>query len=552
MMFAGLVAGLVLPADTVPAVEETVQMAFEKTMGESTAPPPYTVQRGDRLLSIIRKRTGGTVQESFRKLEEVRRLNPGIKNVHVIYPGQRIVLPHGALVTPEKKDVQGPAKPPVFDGKKTREYTVKPGDTVIAILRRELGISHRESLKIIDLMRRLNPGMSDMGRIYPGQALVLPVAADETREERTVGAPEASVKKEAAVSVQREKLLPLFSKITGHVGGTMIMEGIIYIPVRPSGQVTLDTAIIPLIEYKSGKKVLLDIQGQMPGNLRQIIESSWPGYSVLQLTGGGDVTPVIEKLIGASELYTVEKVYGVRSLADGLVAIPVDWLVVKRGSGGDDAREILFGIRFVKSRNELLPWNIADFAEREGFEVVEIEEGAGLAPGGENFGTAEGFSLKGNSEKELAASLLAKLGYQVQRDVKVQLFSIEKEGFNLSIIADIEIDEGGRRCLVVFDSLPGQFMDILSERNIIVVSLPADCSRREVIEKVLGAAGISSVSDTFSFPFSLRKDAKGGAVTFRGIRIRHGEAAWCFVENEIDPALRGFLRKNGEVEIVTY
>ena len=56
---------------------------------------------------------------------------------------------------------------------KTTVYVVKKGDFLAGILRKQRG--EQKKRVPYDLIRRLNPEIKDLNRIYPGQKIVLPV-----------------------------------------------------------------------------------------------------------------------------------------------------------------------------------------------------------------------------------------------------------------------------------------------------------------------------------------------------------------------------------------
>lgn len=92
----------------------------------------YVVKKGDSLGRIARKQLG-----SARYADEIRRVNPQIKN-DVIYAGKTIWIP--VLGGDEKAKVANaePSKKAARSGK-TRYITVKKGETLMAIAKREYG-----------------------------------------------------------------------------------------------------------------------------------------------------------------------------------------------------------------------------------------------------------------------------------------------------------------------------------------------------------------------------------------------------------------------------
>ena len=91
VFLAGL-ASLCLPA-AAQAQEDTAHLVLRKKGPAKDSPSVYIVQKGDNLSTIIRRKLGKPASESASVSRLVRKLNPQIRNVNRIYPGQKIALP---------------------------------------------------------------------------------------------------------------------------------------------------------------------------------------------------------------------------------------------------------------------------------------------------------------------------------------------------------------------------------------------------------------------------------------------------------------------------
>jgi LysM repeat protein len=107
----------------------------------------YIVNHGDSL-SEIAKLFNTT-------LAQLLALNPAIKNPNLIFAGQRINVPSPSAVTPPE--------PPITN---TKTYVVQRGDTMNKIATR-LGIT-------LATLVKLNPQVTNINLIYPGQKLHIP------------------------------------------------------------------------------------------------------------------------------------------------------------------------------------------------------------------------------------------------------------------------------------------------------------------------------------------------------------------------------------------
>ena len=106
-------------------------------------PRTYVVRKGDTLSEIAARVVG-----SSRFVADILKLNPGIKNPHVLREGDVLVLPDdvaqadargsAAASDPEKPTSPGP-KTRAPAGQPLREITVKAGDTLYGLAKQHLG-----------------------------------------------------------------------------------------------------------------------------------------------------------------------------------------------------------------------------------------------------------------------------------------------------------------------------------------------------------------------------------------------------------------------------
>jgi hypothetical protein len=83
------------------AKEDTAYLTFRKSAPATPGTTVYTVKKGEWLLDIGRRVTGEKTKHVYSLL---RQYNPGIKNLNLIYPGQKIILPVKAASTATSTD----------------------------------------------------------------------------------------------------------------------------------------------------------------------------------------------------------------------------------------------------------------------------------------------------------------------------------------------------------------------------------------------------------------------------------------------------------------
>ena len=145
---------------------------------------PYEVRPNDWVLKIFRQK-GEIAHDDFREFLGIfMRLNPQIKDIDLIRPGQVIDIPlkklqQGALPGQASGIVTIPfvSINSVVDllGKNSTEYVVQQGDCVSKIIAERFGVygskPYSDGLK---MFRALNPQIKNVNRIFSGQRVYVP------------------------------------------------------------------------------------------------------------------------------------------------------------------------------------------------------------------------------------------------------------------------------------------------------------------------------------------------------------------------------------------
>lgn len=169
LVFLILAAGLLTSATRPGFAEKPLRLFFEKNIEAAKRPEPqtHTVREGEWLIRILEEK-GYTRQEIRELLPVVKELNPDITDLNKLRPGQTLQLPDEPPATLKIR----PAIPPES---KKKTYTVKSGDTLVSILKRE-GVPQELIFKdYLGLFLELNPQISDINKLRVGQEIVLPV-----------------------------------------------------------------------------------------------------------------------------------------------------------------------------------------------------------------------------------------------------------------------------------------------------------------------------------------------------------------------------------------
>jgi hypothetical protein len=532
LLFIGAFFLFIVNSSSFAAVDEdTVHLSFKKTAKSVVKDSEYTVKKGDYLIGIIEKKYGGSKKETRNILKKVRRLNPAIKNVNLIYPGQMVIFP-------------GDIAKEIISETETATYIVKKGDSIIKIVSNELRITREESRRMLETLKHLNPEISNLNRIYPGQNIIIPSKGREGEKTKEMPPQEKIVEKRF---LSHENQLSILSHMLSRTGGSIITEGSFYIPLRPQGQIEINCSEVPVAELADGKTVLLDFSNHIPNNVQKIVESTWKNYSIISTTSEG--RSMLEEFLNTAGIYTLTKKGGYITLGrKNLVSLFAGWIV--RWEGGTVPYALC--INFIDGDSPIVPGNIRKYAMKNGFDLVEVSEDAVMTDFHMPYQSMDVSSLRWVSKRDLADSLLSKMGYSVFRDSKVGIFTIENDGFNLSVKADLMVETEKGDTIFNFEKLPKQFSDILMKRGVRMLYLSEDEGKRKTVTSVLNALGSSFASDTYRFPSSAASGKKVYEISFRALKIENSSPPLYLVEDEIDSDIYGLLNGKWEVELLRY
>jgi len=532
-------AGLVMLSTPSPSLsqEDTAHLVLRKKVTAKGSPSVYIVQKGDNLSTIIRRKLGKPAAASPSVSRLVRKLNPQIRDVNLIYPGQKITLPRLAAE-------------PGRTG-----YVVRKGDTLSAILHESLGVPAAEMAKWIGLTKKLNPGLADPNRIYPGQALILPDRGGSTPGpvEQAAGPAKADAPPMDALAFRpTDRDLDIIAAIVRQSGGTVARSGKMFIPLTEEEHLAVDCADIPMVELADGSRIFLDFGRQIPAATTSLVRSRWSNFAVLG-DGGESVYTALAGIFGASRDYTFRRHEGALAIGTApVLKLQADWVLFRKEPDGQE--RALCGVCRSSGKSQPLPGPVARFAEKHGVPVLEIDEGVGAVRSGQVLPSAPDIgSLDAGGNRALVGSLLEVLGYAYSKDQQIPVLDATKDTPPLVIRTDYAVKIGSRTVVIQFGDLPSQFQVKLNEKGMILVQIAGDDDRKTAIEKVLKGLDIPYVEENAEFS-SLPEDERPPRWTLAlaVIRLTSEKGTLYLVPPDSDRELCAFIAERWNRQIVRY
>ena len=529
--------------EVVFAQEDTAHLSFEKTAPSKMKTRTYVVKEGDWLFGIMQSQAGLSLHRSTI----IKKLNPNIKDVNRIYPGQVLILP----------DIEPPASADKDGSLPTEAYTIKRGDSITRIAVRQFNITKlSEVIRTVNEIKRLNPDIKNYNLIYPREILRLPrrsiiIAKQETKVSEAESPTQVEdLSKEKTVTLP-ETRLAVIRHVIGRMNGSLITTGKYYIPIPQVGQVTIDCTTIPAVELDDGNIFLLDFSNRIPDTLKNMIRANWNNYHPIKVNDLESTATTLQKIINASNKYTMTK----RTMPyitgnSPTLQLSVDWMIAKSTPEG---KPYLQGLSFVTDDAQLLPKPMITYAERNGLIITEIMVGNGVVSASdEDYTLPQVSTLNAIANTELIDALLNELGYPIVKDAEVGIFDTTKEGFNISIKADLTVKREDKQIIILSKKIPQQFIDNLKNRGTEIIFLEEGETRKAVIEKVLQAMSIPFSFNSFSFSIPEKTNNPKGTISFPAFKIARDKGYFYLIDFDVDRDIYGLLNDRWEVNVVKY
>jgi LysM repeat protein len=536
----------------VTAKEDTAQIKLRKTAVSTKKLYTYTIKKGDVLSTIIRNIPGVTEANEERNIELVKELNPNIPDLNNLEPGQTLILP-GKPETEEQA-----ASGQNISTSAPKYYKIKRGDTLYKIINRQMKDTANIS-RMLKTIKSMNPGIKNVNRIYAGAFIKLPgktvfvKAPESVVIKETLIYPDKSSQPEKIIEVKEKKIMPpevrlaVLRQIINQMNGSITTTGNYYLPIPKAGQVTIDCTKIPLIEFDDNTTVFVDLENRAQSNLKKIISDNWSNYYLVKPEKDDDVFTILRKIINSSKNYRMIK--SEKPLVTGTapqVDVLVDWIITKYGS---EQPQTIQGLRSIHENNMLLPRSVKNYFQKSGLIITEISDDAGVVGKPEEAYTLPPMQvLSTASAKDFSYDLVTFLGLTAEKDIDIQIFDTEKDGFNLSIKADVFAKNAEKKYFIHSQNLSPQFTNALRNIGNETIFVSDSNSPKNNMENILHGINVPFSSDNFVFS-GLGRSQAPYIVKFSGTKINQDIY---IIDFEMDQGLRGLLTEVWSANIAKY
>ena len=539
---------------------------------------PYVVQKNDWVLKIFRQK-GEIAHTDFREfLGIVKRLNPHIKNIDMIRPGQTIDIPlqkleHGSLPGQSSGIVSIPfvSLSKVTDVVKQHSEThkVRWGDTVSKLIARHYGRYGTKSYNEgIALFKAANPQIKDINRIYAGQQVYLPSpgirdqnwyaeiknekgeirqTADRQKPPAETAAPETSI---AAAAAEPPVPKSVLNQVADTVGGTLQNKGTYYIP-RPEGNdFELDLSQNPMLSLQETTKIVFSQEDRVMGQSPADIEKLLPNSKVVTYSEDESVDEIVGSIFAAVQAegnQDLSEDNEVSFTDNGIqVSVHARWIKPE-----DDQRTRC--IIPVKSSDELTPESMRRYLEQNGIVLKEIMPGqkdvATTSPNAIQRHVIQNvLALAPKNQKDFVRSLARNLGFTFSPNVSI---SFPYAGIQVQAYVNLLSTGKGTEVLIDFGDLYGDAVSAIRQSGPQIIQIQSDDSYTLVVQKLFSALQLDYMENpTF---FAAKRPARyNTSITIPGLLYQKSETQKVLLSSATLPAAVTDLLSTEDVDVLIW
>ncbi|MFC1798916.1 hypothetical protein ACFLZL_03830 [Thermodesulfobacteriota bacterium] len=445
---------------------------------------PYVVKKNDWVYKLFRE-SGEISQKDYPEFLRIfKRLNPQVNNLDIIRPGERILIP---LRKVQKDSMPGQSSGivsvpflnisniPELLKSNASEYEVKKGDYVSKLVAGVYGgygsQTYSEGLKLFQF---LNPDITNLNLIYPGQRLQIPSLAlrdqpwyhylfvgagdaDSVRDIEGLTLPPKPLPESAPlIKKKKEDAGNPFVLAASILDGKYLNRGIYYFPRQGEEDAELDLSLHPLIELQNGSRVLFSKDEDMDKLDMNALQAFWKEISVASVSPDANVERVLDAVIEANEkIVSKEKL----SFSDQGIDVEVKarWVLDKANRNDNVSRYLC--VTFVDSERAFTPEPIINYLEQRNITIWDIERKTG-----QNFEAKQLEAMKAlpvvsagkihnvyaPNRRLLFEKAFAAMGYQYKKNVSIPLASSD---VRKTVVSNLLSNDTGKEVVIDFATL---------------------------------------------------------------------------------------------------
>ncbi|MDR1658068.1 MAG: LysM peptidoglycan-binding domain-containing protein [Deltaproteobacteria bacterium] len=407
------------------------------------------------------------------------------------------------------------------DGTVYRTVTVRKGDTLEKLLRRE-GLDRNLIYRgLIGLTVELNPGLKNPNMIVVGAELRIPVdtsriagpatslasasptpaAASAASQSSQTIAPSAGDK--YSTPTKRLPAAPIptadtlnaktaFGIIFTRLGENFLNQGRLFLPLDEPPHFDIDTAKISVLELNNGRKVVLDLNSSFSTDFISRFVAKYHEYVVFQPSKKEPFAKAFERLLAMCGYYRIyDKNQPFEGGRDVRLKIAADWLIWPNADSWNRGQPVVINLAPAADNGTPQVWQ--NFLGDHGIRVIDLYQGQLLSGSGKlptpvnNFAVIE---LEDNPSA-FAASLVRSLGYSPRFGVKVEATRGRVVTGGIDVLTGtppVFWETENSRNILEYGDLSNDDLDILRKNGFNIISSGKDL--QAILKAIMGTLNI--------------------------------------------------------------
>ncbi len=466
---------------------------------------PYVVQKDDYITKLLNQR-GDIAAKDFPKFLEIfSRLNPHIIDPNQVRPGQHIFIPlkildtndlpgqHTGIVTipfVTISNLTDYVKPYAI------EHRVERGEFISRLISKNFGNYGTKTYKQgIALFKLLNPTVTDLNLIYPGQLLTLPdpLIRNQTwypslfdTAGRISEDADASMLSQGAGKPETAPS-PL-GRIAAILNGKLYEKGTYHFP-RNNGEIyKLDLSKNHMLELRDDIRVLFISDAIDPSDLN-LIRSYWKDIKIVTTKNHSNLEDIINHTF-STVMGTTKREIGFED--NGIkLDIRAQWIL-------ENPSKKYRCISLIKNRDEKTPDSIKQYLKRKGIVVEEIdlsdeaEENRGESADTNAVPVDQAITVATKDPQIIVRQMLKALDIRYSENVIV---TFPYAGIQINAQSNLISTPDGKELFVDFENLYGDAIQAIKKTGFNIIQVKRRDSAIEIIEKLLPALNNSYTRD---------------------------------------------------------
>ncbi len=541
---------------------------------------PYRVEAGDWVLKIFRQK-GEIAHEDFREFLGIfERLNPHVKDIDRIRPGQVVDIPIKKLAPGNLpgQDTGIVSIPFVMISstketieKHSTEYTVQKGDTVSTLISKRFGGKYGDNLynQGVKLFLAANPHIKDINRIYAGQKVHMPdpsireknwyeslfdedgnivdeKAPSESQGEETTASRPAPAAPPARQwtetdSEPRNPLEASAMKTAAAIGGRLIRKGTLFLPTRQGEDFELDLSQYPMIDMENGSKIILTSKDRIMDVDLSEIGSFREDVQFVKVPEDGSYTEVMEAVLSsASGKGTPDRL----AFEEQGVSIQVSakWISSKPASDGSSIRHTC--ITPIGSVAQQTHGAIVRYLDQNDILIKDILTG-GEQPTQPEYAAPQRIQvdrIDGSDQKTFVASFSRIMGFTYSPNISI---SFPYAGIQVQALSNLLSFGSGNEILIDFGDLYGDAIKAIRQTGLQILQIDADAGPVDIIKQLMGFVGMEYTLNPYWYG-AKRPSEYNTTISVAGILVKTQTGQQrLFTTLDIPEPIRVFLTDQG-------